>query len=505
MQAIKQQISQGDLSSAEQSCRRRLAQQPGDTLANFLLGFILWKTSRPQEALGFCLKARDLAPDDPGMLNDLGNLLRELGALEDAYEALDRSLKLRPDHSGTKFNQAMVLEALGSERASFELIKSIGPEDPFYAKARFFRGTARQGRGDMAGAESDFCDCIAADGGNAEAWYAWAQTRRFEPGEEIFGMLQKQLSTTIIPGARCRYLFALAKVHDDIGQYDVASDELLHANRLVDARYDREGIEKRLEAIRLKFRHLPALAEHAKTALVPVFIIGLPRSGSTLVETLIEKHPKVTALGELELLPNLIPDPGAPWEFGQLRQTGIRYMESIPSETQLSALFTDKMPANFWRLGHIASMWPSAKLVHCRRDPRDVMISNFFNLYGTGNSFAYSLENLAHYTVCHNAVMQHWRELLGSRIFEVDYEELVKDTQQCMASAADFLDLDWEESMLEAAPTERRIRTASKWQVRQEIYATSVGRWKRYPRLTEAFMSHYRKFEATLGKGEAIS
>ena len=152
----------------------------------------------------------------------------------------------------------------------------------------------------------------------------------------------------------------------------------------------------------------------------------------------------------------------------------------------------DKMPENFWRLGYIARMLPGAKIVHCQRDERDVALSNFFNLYATGNNFAYSMANLAHYSVCHRAVMQHWLSLMPDRIFQVDYHRLVTQPRESITELMGFLGLEWAETSLhESRQQTRRIKTASNWQVRQGIYTTSIGRWKYYPRLMQEFNTQY--------------
>jgi tetratricopeptide (TPR) repeat protein len=494
-------IARGELSSAERLCRQLLEHQSNDISVNFFLAFILWRKNQPEAALDYCRQTLALNPGNAGLLSDLGNIFRELGAYSEALTALDQSMQLRPHHSGTCYNRALVLDALGREQEALRLIASIGPEDPLFSKARYLRGTIRQGFGDMTGAEADYLDCIEAEPGDYGAWSALVSTRRFAPGEAIFSELKNQLEDSSGDNsARRHYLFALAKIHDDVGDYETATDYLLEANHLVNAAYRKPEIEKRLEQLRAHFPADRSLTKITRTRPCPVFIVGLPRSGSTLVETLLDRHPDIMALGELDLLPRLISDFSRPPDFHELADLGNRYLEGLPDKARQSPLILDKMPENFWRLGYIRIMFPGARIIHCLRDARDVAISNFFKLYTKGNSFAYSLADLAHYAASHQAIMQHWRSLMADRIYQIDYAKLVSDPDGSMRDIVAFLQLEWHEQAQDQ--NARRIRTASNWQVRQKIYTTAIDRWKRYPRMEKEFSTHYRAFSGKLDEQE---
>jgi len=272
---IRAQIARGDLTSAEMSCRQILKIQPEDITVNFFLAFILWQKKQPEAALVYCRQTLALKPDDAGLLSDLGNIFRELGANSDALAALDLSLQLRPGNPGALYNRALVLDTLGREQEALQLIESIKPEDGVFPKARYLRGTIRQGLGDMLGAEADFLGCIEAEPGHSGAWHALVSTRRFSQGEKIFKLLEGRLAdSSKDTAARQRYLFALAKVHDDIQDYEIASDYLLEANRLVNARYNRPEIEKRLKLLYENFPTVQPSSNLTGTGPNPVFIAG---------------------------------------------------------------------------------------------------------------------------------------------------------------------------------------------------------------------------------------
>jgi tetratricopeptide (TPR) repeat protein len=501
MQEITSLINRGELSEAERQCLQRLAKRPEDTTANFLLAVVLWRGARPAEALERCRETLARSPSNPGLLSDLGNLLRELGAYSEALASLDRSLALRPGNSGACYNRALVLRTMGREEEAGRAIASIGPGDPLFSRARFLRGAMRQDFGDMAGAEADFRDCIEAEPGHYRAWYALALTRRFEPGEEILGRLERQLTgTSGSPEARRHLLFALAKLLDDMGQYDAATDRVLEANRLAEARYDGESIERRLASLRREFSSFPSPGQPSSTAPLPVFIVGMPRSGTTLVESLLDRHPDIMALGELDILPGLISDFSRPADSDALLDMRSGYLDALPPESRHASAILDKMPGNFWRMGHIVLMFPDARIVHCQRDPRDVAISNFFTLFAEGNSFAYRLDSLAHYSACHDRIMSHWNQVIGDRIFPLDYAQLVSDPGATMKRLTGFLGFNWDPAMLDVPDKRRRIKTASMWQARQPVYTTSLERWRKYPGLAREFTASYEKYSRRLAK-----
>lgn len=499
MREITDHIARGDLSSAEAACREFLSRHPGEPRAGFLLAFVHWRQGRCDDAIDQARRILESEPNDAGLLSDLGNLLRELGAFDDALTALDRSLVFRPGHSGAVYNRALVLDALGREGEAIEAAVSIPSGDPLVAKARYLSGRIRKERGDMSGAEADFTACTLADPRNAAACHERVLTRRFASGDPVFELLKERLATAHDADSKARLLFALAKIHDDIADYGTAAGYLEQANSLVHSVYDGHAIERRVDALREQFPgplDTPGLIEARP---VPLFIVGLPRSGTTLLEVRLGAHPAVAALGERVTLPRLLPVfdllPGKEQWAGLARD----YLSGIPEDAQKSDWVTDKMPENFWRLGHIANMFGGARVIHCRREMRDVALSNFFNFYETGNNFSYRMGDMAHYAACHDAVMEHWFEVLPGRILEVRYEDFVSDTKTEMERIADFLGLDGSRvSSSGEKETTRRIRTASNWQVRQGVYATSVDRWKNYPELAERFSSAFERFRARL-------
>jgi len=236
-----------------------------------------------------------------------------------------------------------------------------------------------------------------------------------------------------------------------------------------------------------------------------VFIVGVPRSGTTLVEQILASHPMVYGADELstlsELAETLAELPGTtkgfPWVASDLgrdsaARLGQAYLDHLASLDSSSARVTDKMPANYFHLGLIAAILPGARIIHCRRDPMDTCFSNFIQFFGDHHYYSYSLEHIGVYYREYARIMDHWRRVLPLSMHEVFYEDMVEDPERQTRALLDHLDLPWDDACLEFHQTRRAVRTASHWQVRQPIYRTSRQRWRRYE-------PHLRELAAAIG------
>jgi hypothetical protein len=231
----------------------------------------------------------------------------------------------------------------------------------------------------------------------------------------------------------------------------------------------------------------------------PVFIVGMPRSGTTLVEQILASHPQVYGADELTTIFDIVcaleqrsagnaayPDNIAALDASALHWGARQYLDHLQTIDSQAARVTDKMPTNFFHLGLIAVMLPGARIIHCRRDAMDVCLSNFVQMFAEGHYYSYDLSDTAIYYRGYEQVMSHWREVLPTRIFDVQYEELVEDPERISRALVDYIGLDWDERCLAFHQTERAVRTASNWQVRQPIYKTARKRWRNYEKyLTE--------------------
>ena len=275
--------------------------------------------------------------------------------------------------------------------------------------------------------------------------------------------------------------FALGKSHDDLGETDSAFACWTLANQLMRqlTPYDELAAMRSIDAIREQFSEA-AIASLRSCGLAgprPIFIVGMPRCGSTLIEQILASNPSVSACGEINTLEAALQHHGS----GGLQAVAEAYMAELERLHPGAARSTDKMLGNYLRAGFIAAALPDARIVHVRRDPLDTCLSNYSRLFVDGHPYASDLGELGRYYCRYAELMEHWRAVLPRGcMIEVNYEEIVEDLPGQVRRLLEFLDLPWDERCLTFHETERFVRTASQSQVRQPLYSASIGRWHRY-------------------------
>jgi hypothetical protein len=250
-------------------------------------------------------------------------------------------------------------------------------------------------------------------------------------------------------------------------------------------------VTARLDAIISRFdvSHFRAVRGAGHPSERPIFIVGMPRSGTTLVEQILASHSMVFGAGELGEIPRIAADLSS-FEAGGILAAAQRYLDSLgriaPTEAQR---VTDKLPVNYRHLGVIATLFPNARIVHCRRDPRDIALSCFIEMFNIRDLDFTDLEGIAHAIVEEARLMQHWRTVLPVSIFELDYAQLVMHLEIESRRLVEYCGLPWEDHCLSFHRTERNIDTPSRWQVRQPIYSSSAGRWRNYAHQLQSAIS----------------
>jgi hypothetical protein len=307
--------------------------------------------------------------------------------------------------------------------------------------------------------------------------------------DPMFDRINKFLQSDRVPGlSKIDLHFAAAKVLEDNADYDGAFENWQAGNTLKNSMLGWEDAGREDHAGRilatfdkdLLVRH----AGHGVSSDAPIFVLGMPRSGTTLVEQILVSHSEVDAGGELPALLRLAKDIGYPEKLGELNsealaELGERYLnDARPGDRPR---FTDKMPGNFLRIGLIRLILPNARIIHCRRDPVDTCLSCYrTNFRGGSQGYSYDLGNLGLEYRRYQRVMDHWMALMPDAIHELRYEDLIADKDGEIRRLLNFCGLDFEEACLKFHETDRPVETASAGQVRQEIYGTSVQRWKKY-------------------------
>lgn len=362
-----------------------------------------------------------------------------------------------------------------------------------------------KGQGDMEYAKTILCDVLAKDKKNTRAWLILSDIIQFSANRPELKRMQNLLQGpkhSLSDSQKIDLGFALGKAFMDIGDPPQAMTHLITANRLHRQRlpYQSDATCKRLKnygncfgtiefAQKLKFE--------APDSPAPVFIVGMPRSGTTLIEQILATHPEVYGADELTTLPRLknaligrdFPD--APdskdrlASSNRLAQLAKAYLDEsrqhLDNPNGLYRHLIDKQPGNFMFCGLISMVFPDAKIIHCKRNPLDTCLSCFSKYFVSGQSFTYDLKELGEYYRAYDDLMKHWHNVLPENVLiEVQYEDVIADQERETRRLLEFLGLDWDPAVLSFHETSRSVRTASASQVRQPIYRSSVERWRPY-------------------------
>lgn len=472
---------QGRLSEAVACYERARVLDPGYAQAHNNLGYAFHVQGKLDAAVACYRRALTLTPDDADAWNNLGYTLHAQGKLDDAVTCYERALALQPDFAEAHNNLGNVLKDLGSFDAAI---------------ARYERAISLR---------PDFAD----------AYFNRADIKTFRAGDADLQALE-DLAARIerLPAGKAPYVhFALAKALEDIGEHADAFEHLLQGNALKrrEVGYD-EG------AMREFFRRLAAVFDSAlleryaaagDPSPTPIFVIGMPRSGTTLLEQILSSHPQIQAAGELTDLdvaarqvfesdspPVAYPECVATVDPLALRRIGQAYLARLPALAEGKIRITDKLPGNFNNVGLIRLVLPDARIIHAMRDPADTCVSCFSKLFSHGQEFTYELGELGRYYRYYRELMARWRSILPpGAMLEVRYEDVVEDLEGQARRMLDYCGLSWDERCLGFHRTPRSVGTASALQVRQPLYRDSIQRWRRYesflaPLLAELQESH---------------
>jgi tetratricopeptide (TPR) repeat protein len=477
---------------AATSYRQALALRPNAPGAHANLGNALHALGRPQEALIHCRRALELEPDSAEAELLKGNALFDLALLDEAAASYARALELKPDYTEAHIAAGKVLRQIGriaeaeeSCRRALELAADSG-------EALALLGEIQADRGRFDDAEQLFRRAIAIAPDQPEAWAGLARYRKMQPDAAWLAAAQRLLGESLGVGQEINLRYALGKYFDDVQDFDNAFSSYHLANELKKRstpKYDGERLARRVDQIIALYdadwlRRARALGNESAR---PVFIVGMPRSGTTLTEQILASHPDAFGCGELRFWHTACVD----YESSALRGAEGRGIPAVAEKyLRLLAAFSadasrviDKMPANFMNLGLIRAAFPQARILHMQRNPLDTGLSIYFQIFSNTHLYANDLEDIAHYFTQYSRLMRHWRStLVDGTILDVPYEKLVADPEPWIRKIVQFVGLPWDPRCLKFNETERTVSTASNWQVRQRISTSAAGRWRNYER-----------------------
>jgi tetratricopeptide (TPR) repeat protein len=450
----------------------------------------LRRAGRIDEAVAAYEQLLAAEPDLPDSWYNLGRLQRQARQFERALasygEALNRGVR---EAEEVHLNRAVILSdhLARPDEAEAELEAALALK-PDYVPALLNLGNLHEDRGSRPAAEAAYRRALEAAPDDAVALSRLAAVSHApELDERLAARLRAALGRPGISTAEQADLgFALAGLLDAAGHFDEAFDAAGAANEAsraaTDARYDRAAVEAFIDRL---IASSPA-PQQGSEAQAPIFILGMYRSGSTLIEQILAGHSRIQAGGELELVPELVgriggyPEALATADEATVASWRRFYLDGVAPIARPGTLVTDKRPDNFLHIGLIKTLFPDAKIVHTRRDRLDNLLSLYFLHLDPQMAYALDLNDAAHWYEQYERLMVHWKTLYPSDIFDVDYDELVRSPAPVVKGLLEFLGLGWEPSMLDFQGTKRPVRTASVWQVRQPLHARSSGRWRNY-------------------------
>lgn len=453
------------LGDAEALLRRATELSPAYTAVWMMLGGLLHDAGRHRESVESFRRATTLEPKLVPGWTGLGNAHAFAGEVEKAREAYEHAVELDPGAPGAQMGLGHVLKTLGDQSGSMRAYRAA----------------------------------IAAKPGFGEVYWSMANLKvfRFEDAE-VDAMEEQLKRDDLTDSADIHFRFALGKAWEDKGDYDRAwhyydtgnqkqRKQVFHDPVMIEERHDHI-----IEVFDREFLDRNAGAGHESPA--PIFIVGLPRSGSTLIEQILASHSLVEGTQELPTLPRLVSAMGRyrpdhklyPYTVRDLRARDFRaygrqYLEDAsPYRTTQRPHFTDKLPNNFSHVGLIHLILPNAKVINARRHPFDSCLGAYKQLFGKGQHFTYDMAELADFYRKYHETMQHWHRVLPGKVLDIHYEETVTDLEAQVKRILEHCGLPFEEACVRFYRTDRPVKTASSEQVRQPIYTRALGYWRHY-------------------------
>jgi tetratricopeptide (TPR) repeat protein len=479
---------------------RALVPNPKYAEAHNNLGIARKAMGELAEAMACYERALALAPNYAEAHNNLGNALQDLGDLVEATAHYEHAIALNPGYAAAHNNLGNARMANGRFADAVACYERAVALQPDYAPAYHHLGIALHSLGEFPQAQLAYEKAIDLAPQIARYYRALLDVRPVVPGDRYMVAMedlgQDMASLTSVNQQELH--FTLAKVYADLAQFERSFRHLLAGNALRrhDVAYEEKEMLGFFERVGMAFTPevMQRLQGRGDPSGMPIFIIGMPRSGTTLVEQILASHPAVFGAGEREdfmqavqrIAPRDAVSPAypelVPTLSGEaLGELGASYLAALATAAPGAARITDKMPGNFAYAGLIHLALPNARIIHVRRDPIDTCLSCFSILFAGGQPQSYDLAEQGRYYRAYATLMQHWRRVLPAGVMlEVQYEDVVADVEQQARRIVAHCGLEWDDACLAFYETRRPVRTASAVQVRQNIHRTSIGRWRHY-------------------------
>ncbi len=489
----------GNVREAEKIFRDVLLRDPKNVDALRLLAGVAMRAKQWGDAEALLERALEIAPDFHQGWSDLGLARQEQDKVDEAIEAFERVVQLEPLRPNGYVSVGTIHAMVGNHDAALGAFEKALNIDPRNFGALSGKGHVLKTIGRQEEAIASYRECVKQNPDHGETWWSMANLKTFRFDDaDVDNMLQRVARESLVEEQRTNFHFALGKAFEDREDYDRAFEQfaLGNANRRQREIYDpvqtADLHDQFIETFSRDF-----LASHRDAGCpsnAPIFIVGLPRSGSTLIEQILASHPDVEGTHELPDLGRVARSLGTGRDDrlayprvvkeltdDELRAAGEDYLKRTERHRELTTpRFTDKLPNNFVHVGFLKLVLPNAKIINARRHPLDSCLGSFKQLFARGQPFTYDQFELAEFYLEYQRLMDHWHLVLPGKVLDVQYEQVVDDLENEVRRILDYCELPWNDACLRFYETRRAVKTASSEQVRQPIYASSKHLWRRY-------------------------
>lgn len=494
MQLGRMYCESGRSQQAWDCCDQASKENAGDPDVLFFKVELLEYEGRLYEAVDTLEQLGRLLPENGRVYGYLATVSHGLGNPDDAIAYARAALRVNPHHVPTLIQLSSIVMTRDVAEAR-QLLEEAETRAPHDLSVKILKGQILEFEGDKQGA----WECVSAalyEGSidSTAAVIAANVAPALGKADETISLLEQLVSRPGISASEHRILrFALAQLCDKAKQHSRAFEHAVIANRLKNVWHDHNAKQTKINRLKAVYSEtsIATLPRSQNRSELPIFIVGMPRSGTSLLEQILSCHSKVHARGEttdIRTLSESIPYyPDGMRNLSQEKCDALAdaYIQRLGAMAPTARRVTDKMPGNYLHLGLISQIFPGARVINCRRDPRDICLSNFMIDFLHSTAYAYDLESLAHTCQDYQELMEHWKHGLPTPILDVRYEDLIADPQTWVAKVLDFCGLEWEDACLNFHKTNRQVVTASYDQVRKPLYKTSVARWKHYEQQLE--------------------
>ena len=486
----------GPIESAINSFEKALALNPDYAEAHYNLGVAFQRTNQLDNAVECYEKSITLKHAYPTAHNNLGVIMLERSQLDSAVKSFEWAVAYSPEYAEAHNNLGSAFQELNQFDLAKEQFKKAVSINQDYALAFNNLGNSCKTLGLTNEALNHYEKAIAIKGDFAEAHFNLSGVKKYKQSDiQISKMLSILPSKTLNESDQIFINFALAKVNDDLNNQEELFRFLNEGNRLRKAQlnYSIDDYQNKHSVIKKMFSHNLLSIEKEllseKKSKRPIFIIGMPRSGTTLVEQIISSHHAVYGADELntisKLTSSILKDSSAQMKNGLTKRSLLtfrqQYLEHLSTLNINEDIITDKWPLNFQYIGFILSAFPEAKIIHLKRDARAICWSIYKNYFsGKGNGWAYNFKDLVSFYALYSDLMNFWHKLFPDKIYDVSYEKLTNNQNDETIKLLQYCDLEWDDNCLNFHTNKRPVKTASALQVREKMYQGSSEDWKKY-------------------------